>query len=413
MKFPAAIATVLLMPLLALGAPALLAQAPSTRSTQPLSGSAQNDGTPAAGTPAGQSPQTGTSSGPPSSPGSSITVQSTLVLVPALVKTKSGDVVFTSQAHDFSLTDNGVPQRLRLEQDTDGQPLALVIAVQTGADAAPRLQQYQNLGPLLDALVGNVPHQIAVVGFDSTPVLLHGFTSNSEYIAHSLDVLDRGDTGNSILDALSFSVDLLRKQPPSYRRAILLLGDTIDNGSRTPMADALRDISDTNTIIYSVAFNSTKGEVRQEAGKLSSNEPGPEHGCFSRESSGTDEDGNPIPPQQSRAAQNFDCLAQLAPPLRLARMAFLAATNSLRRNTAESVAQLTGGEYYKFKDVKGLQHDLVTISNHVPNRYVLSFRPQTPLPGFHRIDLTLKLRPDLVIEARDGYWVEDAAPPQP
>ena len=95
-------------------------------------------------------------------------------------------------------------------------------------------------------------------------------------------------------------------------------------------------------------------------------------------------------------------------------MAFLIATNSLRKNTSESVARLTGGEYFKFKDVKALQHDLLTISNHVPNRYVLSFRPQSPTPGFHTLSLGLTSHPDLVVEARNGYWVEDsAAPPEP
>jgi VWFA-related protein len=418
MKLFAAIAlfltpALLALPLLDQPLPAqpLLVQPLSAQAAAPQAGG---------GPDAGSAPAEAQSADPQSAAHtSSITVQSSLVLVPALVKTKSGAIVFTLQASDFSLTDNGVPQKLTLEQGTDGQPLALVIAVETGGDAAARLQQYRNLGPLLDAIVGNVPHQIAVVGFDSTPTLLHGFTPNTDFIAHSLDVLDAGNPGDAMLDALAFSVDLLRKQPPAYRRAILLLGETIDHGSHTTLTDALRDISDTNTIIYSVGFNSTRSEMGPEARKfgyagLPPLPPGPEHGCFSRESTGKDENGDPIPPPESRATQNFDCLAELAPPLRLARMAYLAVTNGLRRNTPETVAKLTGGEYFKFKDVKTLQRDLITISNHVPNRYVLSFRPQTPLPGFHTIDLTLKDRPDLVVEARDGYWVEDtSAPAQP
>jgi hypothetical protein len=48
----------------------------------------------------------------------------------------------------------------------------------------------------------------------------------------------------------------------------------------------------------------------------------------------------------------------------------------------------------------------------VPNRYVLSFRPEAPAPGFHAIALTLKDRPGLIVEARSGYWVEDATSSQ-
>jgi hypothetical protein len=352
---------------------------------------------------------------------SSITVRSTLVLVPALVKTKSGELVFTLKADDFQLTDDGIPQRLRLEQDTGDQPLALVVCVETGGDGVAHLQDYRNLSTMLGALIGNVPHQVAVVGFDSTPTLLHGFTSNTDFIAHSLDELDPGDKGNATLDALEFSVDLLRKQPPTYRRAILLLGETIDHGSHTSLDEALRAIGDTNTIIYSVGFSSTRGQIGKEATKFGyvgapPLPPGPEHGCFTRDK---DDDGNPIVPTDSagrpvsRSTQNYDCIAELLPPLRLAKMAEIAAVNALRRNATESVAHLTGGEFYKFKDTKSLDRDLLTISNHVPNRYVLSFRPQNPHPGAHAVELKLKEYPQLTVEARSSYWVEDAASAMP
>ena len=60
------------------------------------------------------------------------------------------------------------------------------------------------------------------------------------------------------------------------------------------------------------------------------------------------------------------------------------------------------------------ERGLATISNHVPNRYVLSFQPQMPQPGLHAITVTLKDHPDLVVTARSSYWAGDAATgPQP
>lgn len=342
---------------------------------------------------------------PAAPPTSTITVNSTLVVVPALVKTKGGELVYTLKADDFLLTDDGVPQTLRLDEDTGDQPLALVICVETGGDGASHLQDYQNLSPMLDALLGQVEHKVAVVGFDSKPVLLHGFTPNTDFIEHSLNELDPGDKDNAILDAVTYSVDLLRQQPTTYRRAILLLSETVDHGSKTPLVEALRAILDTNTSIYSVGFSSSRTGIHHEASKLSSGEPGPVKGCFSRDF-GTDADGNPIPPPDSKALQDFDCFAELLPPLRLAKMAEIAFGNALRRNVSSSVAKLTGGEYYKFSNVKNLQKDLLTISNHIPNRYTLSFRPQNPTPGFHSIRLELKNYAQLKVEARNGYWVE-------
>ena len=52
---------------------------------------------------------------------------------------------------------------------------------------------------------------------------------------------------------------------------------------------------------------------------------------------------------------------------------------------------------------------LITISNHVPNRYVLSFQPQAPHPGFHAVELKLKDHPGLQLTARSGYWADSDA----
>ena len=100
------------------------------------------------------------------------------------------------------------------------------------------------------------------------------------------------------------------------------------------------------------------------------------------------------------------------PPLELAHIAAIAATAGLRRNTAETVAKLTGGEYFHEKDVRSLEKSLLTISNHLPNRYILSFRPESPQPGFHALQLRLKNYDNLVVESRNGYWVEDDGSPE-
>ena len=113
------------------------------------------------------------------------------------------------------------------------------------------------------------------------------------------------------------------------------------------------------------------------------------------------------------ANQAYDCLALLAPPLALAKMAVIAGMSGLQRNVPETVAELTGGEYFPFKNTKGLERDLETISNHVPNRYMLSFHPESPHPGLHAVSLTLKNYPNLELAARNSYWVEGDAAAEP
>ena len=368
----------------------------------PMAGFAQ---APAAHSPAAQAP-----------PQMQLRVESTVVLVPALVRTANGKVVFTLKADDFKVTDDGIAEQLTLDEDTGSEPLALVVAVETGGAGASKLGDYRNLDADLSAVVGAVPHRIAVVAFDSAPRLVRDFTPDTDAVADALANLDAGDKGAAILDGIRFSVDLLRKQPAAYRRAILLISETIDRDSQTKMDDALRAISDTNTAIYSLAFSSGKADAAHYADRelpihpggnaggvsFENAHPGPPHGCM-----GKDPDPDAT---QNKGVQAFDCLGLLAPPLALAKLAAIRAADALQRNVPDTVAQLTGGEYFRFENSKSLERNLFTLANHVPNRYVLSFHPQSPHAGFHAIELKLKDYPELHVTARSGYWVDETSP---
>jgi VWFA-related protein len=366
-----------------------------------------------------------------------LSAHSTLVLVPALVRTRAGELIFTLSADDFALTDDGIPQKLTLEQDTSGEPLALVVVVEVGGAGAREFEKFRALAPMIESVVGNVPHKIAVVAFDSQPTLIQEFSPDLDAAAssilglepgcsrqHHLDNcaapnavhdLGLGDNGAAVLDSLGFSVDLLRKQPLEYRRAILLVSETLDRGSHLKLEDALRTISDTNTTIYSIGFSTGKSEAAHYGYRELPNQPGrallenhhpnPPHGCM-----GKDPDPDPDA-SQNKLVQAYDCLTQLAPPLALAKMAAIAATDDLRRNIPETVAHLTGGEYFKLTDAKSLERSLETISNHMPNRYVLSFQPQSPHLGLHVVGLQLRNYSNLEVTARRSYWADSEITP--
>ena len=356
----------------------------------------------------------GTTAPPPTAPATSqaptISSRSTLVVVPALVRDKSGNLVFSLKAEDFVLTDDGVPQKLTLEQDTDGEPLALVVVIEGGGAGAHELTKYAALSPMLESVIGDVPHRVAVVGYDSSPVLVQDFTSNIDAASKAVEALiadNNGDDGAATLDSLGFAVDLLRKQPLEYRRAILLIAEAHDRSSKLKLVEALRAISDTNTVIYSIGFNSGLADFGRGAGKaLGDSTPGPAHGCMSRDPN----DPN-VDPKKNPAVQAYDCLALLAPPLGIAKAAAIAAFNGLQKNIPETVAHLTGGEFFKLTNARSLDRDLGVISNHIHNRYVLSFQPPSPHPGLHVLELKLPGYSGLSITARGSYWAESAPTP--
>lgn len=380
----------------------------------------------------------------PQPQGPVITTQTTNVLVPALVRDAQGKLVYTLEADDFVLTDDGVPQKLTLQHESGSEPLALVIVIEVGGGGARQFQNYDRLvpplAPMLPSIVGNVYHRVAVVTFDSKPQLEQEFTSDLDEAEATLRDLsagckghnhyrdcnepnpihDRpmGDNGAAILDSLEFSVNLLRAEPSGYRRAILLVSETGDRGSETTVEQAVRAITDTNTTIYAISFSTAKSEAAHyahhqlplSAGGWQNAEnprPNPPHGCM-----GKDPEPEPDDPT-SKWSQFYDCVAQLVPPLTFAKMAAIATADSLERNVPATITRLTGGEYFKLGSERHLEADLTAIGNHMPNRYVLSFHPQAPHPGLHVLTLKAPDYSGLEITARTSYWAEAAGPAEP
>ncbi len=388
--------------------------------------------------------------------------QTSLVLLPTLVRDRHDELVFGLEAKDFVLLDDGVAQPLRLEQDLAGQPLALVLVLESGA--ATQLSgwhpgtrgtppnRFSTLPTMVEAIAGGVRHQVAVIGFDSQPEVLQPWTPDFDRVRSTvLDFTaeDNGDHGAAILDSLGLAVSLLRTAPPTYRRAILLLSETRDRGSRLPLDEAIQALDDSNIAIYTLAYstgyakasaygnktlptkrtpppqpaNTLAPTPADEAGTGSIGEgilqamstgifftnptPNPPGGCM-----GKDPNADPAPkaPAEGKLSKGYDCLAQLAPPLALARMALLAAGDSIKQNTPLTVARLTGGEYFTLSDQPTLERDLQTIGNHFPNRYLLSFEPHQAHPGLHVLRLSLRDRPGLSLTSRESYWSSPGAP---
>lgn len=61
--------------------------------------------------------------------------QSNVVLVPVLVRDKSGSIVYGLKPDDFIIEDHGVPQTLYVDESAESEPISLVVAVLVGRRA--------------------------------------------------------------------------------------------------------------------------------------------------------------------------------------------------------------------------------------------------------------------------------------
>lgn len=223
-----------------------------------------------------------------------------------------------------------------------------------------------------------------------------------------------GDDGAAILDSLELAVKMLRSEPAVYRRVILLVSETVDRGSAATIEQAERTITESNTTIYAIGFSTAKSETAHYAHRqLPTNRggwqfredarPNPPHGCM-----GKDPHPEPDDPA-SKWSQFYDCMAQLVPPLTFAKMAAIATSYSLFKNVPATVARLTGGEYFKLGNERNLEGDLTAIGNRLPNRYILSFHPQSPHAGLHVLTLKLPDYEKFKVTARTSYWSDPPA----
>lgn len=305
--------------------------------------------------------------------------QSNVVLVPALVRDKSGEIVYGLQAKDFIIEDDGVVQTVHLDESAESEPVSLVVAVQCGRRADYELPRMQGLASMLDPLLSQPDSKIALVAFDSQVHALENFTSDRSTVEHELHALQSGDGGAAILDAVNYSVKLLDEVPQNRKRVLLLISETRDHGSHSAtIDDVIKAIGNSNTVVYTLAFSPSKSNVLDTLkGK-----------------------NNPdFHPEQTEVHEGPDLLAP-----------FLLAAQAMRKNSAKAIASLSGGEYQMFDSAKGFDARMNDFSNHLHSRYLLSFQPSHPRPGLHQLTVRLKEPGNTTILARTSYWAKGSQP---
>jgi len=285
------------------------------------------------------------------------------VLVPTLVEKRDGEVVYGLKPEDFILEDNGVPQKIRVQEDMDTAPVALVVAVEEGGVGALEFDKEAKLGPLLDLFLSDGRSQAALIGFDSRPHLIRDYTHSSDDVNQALKHLEPGNGGDAILDTVSYAVDLLESQPKEYRRVLLLISEERDHGSKhTKPEQLIRKIGRSDVLVLSVSFSPARAEFAHDV-----------------KDSGDD-----------RAMNIVSTLFMLV--------------QAFKKNVAKEIAGMSGGEYHAFTGDKGFEQRIVDSAKHARNRYLITFSPSDPTPGLHSIRVQTAQDYGARIVARANYW---------
>jgi VWFA-related protein len=294
-----------------------------------------------------------------------IRVTTNEVLVPTLVEKHDGEVVYGLKQGDFILEDNGVPQKIRVQEEMDTAPVSLIVAVEEGGVSALEFDKLAKLGPLLDLFLSEGRSQAALIGFDSHPHLIHDYTHSSDEIGEALKHLQPGDGGDAILDTVSYAVDLLEDSPKQYRRVLLLVSEKRDHGSKHTRPEQLvKKIGRSDVLVLSVSFSPSRAEFLHDL-----------------KDSGDDRIMNPI-----------SSLAMIV--------------QAFKKNVTREIAGMSGGEYNTFTGDKAFESRVADAAKHARNRYLLTFSPSDPTPGLHTIRVRTVQDYGARIVARANYWLE-------
>lgn len=328
-------------------------------------------------------------------------VRVALVNTPVTVRDSRGEMVHDLDAHDFQVSDNGVPQQIS-HFDLGGDPLSLVILIETSSRIAPLFPEIRKTGILFTQTVMGPSGEAAVVGFNDSVDKLQDFTPNGDLIESTVARLGQGTSGSKLYDAMAVGVEMLSGRPqatpekPGYRRVLLVLSEATDAGSEVKLGAVLRQAQLANVTIYSVGLSTTRAELQAKPKDTRPQVTPP--GTF------------PLPPQpgvpqtptsEENRYGNIDLMAA-------AVWAVQHIHNQIKDHALEVAATATGGTHLStFKD-RSIEKAIDEIGGELHSQYSISYTPTgTDAIGYHEIKIAVirKDAKNLKVRARPGYYV--------
>ena len=342
-------------------------------------------------------------------PKNEIKVQVALVTTPVTVRDSHGVMVHDLEAKNFQVTDNGIAQKIS-HFDLGGDPISLVILVETSSRISPLMPEMRKTGILFTQTVMGPTGEAAVVGFNDSVDKLQDFTSNADNIESTIANLGLGTSGAKLYDAMAAGVEMLSDRPqgtaekPGRRRVLLILSEAVDDGSLKTLGEVLRQAELANVTIYGVGLSTTRAELQSR--------PKPPQGT------GLPVGTLPPPPgvpDTPTLEDNRVGVGGGGGPIDLMAAAVWIVQHiqgQVRGSPLEVAAAATGGATLStFKD-RSVEKAIDEIGGELHSQYTLSYTPtDANAAGYHEIKVSVihNDAKNLRVRARPGYYL---SPPE-
>ena len=350
-------------------------------------------------------------------PVTTLKAQVSEVVLPVTVRDKKGQVVAMLKADDFSLEQDGRPQKIKSFTHENNLPFRLGLLVDTSRSEENALPNEKTAtGKFIDQMLAQPADKAFLLHFDHEVELLQDFTATKSKLHHELDDMhtstsdgrdsgsDAGSSGGQnggqggggrdggqgggrrrgggtqLYDAIYLaSNELMLKEPG--RKALIVLSDGDDRGSKETLNEAVDAAEKANVSVYTVYFKGEEGRDSQGMGRSRG-------GGFPGGGGGGYPGGMPRLPRPGSGEVKTD-----------------------GKKILEQIAKRTGGIPFEAKKKDSFDEVYTQIAEELKGQYLLTYSPdKLPEKGdsddFHKI--ALKAKDDkLTVITREGYYSQD------
>jgi len=371
-----------------------------------------------------------------------------VVNVLATVRNKQGQIVTTLTKEDFALEVDGKPQTIRYFARVTDTPLTLGLLVDTSYSQRRLLEKERTASyTFLNDLLNESRDKAFVMHFDFEIELLQDLTSSRPKLQSALQKIEVAEPrqvqtsgspdpdpgqggggrgrggGTKLYDAIFLACDEITAKQQG-RKAIILLSDGVDQGSKVGMMRAIEAAQRSNTLVYTILFadkeaynNIARGpHIGGGGGQQGGGYPGGGYpgGGYPRGGGGGQRypggggypggQGGGYPgggqgggyPGGSQGGGN-------PPSGGGGRGGNYPTTNG--KQVMVQLAQQTGGRFFEVSKHESIDDIYKSIGDELRNQYSLGFTPEhAEADGeFHKINVTTTQK-DFTVQARDGYY---------
>jgi len=188
-----------------------------------------------------------------------IRVQTDLVDILASVTDPHGQPVPDLTQDAFSLSEEGVAQKIERFEAQTNRPLDLALMVDSSMSTFKDMRFEMDAAAHFVKQVVRPGDTLGVFEFDESVTQLSDFSDNVPKLQDAVYHIKLG-SGTSIYDALVLGSNALRRRPEGRRRAIVLVTDGGETTSVSKFEDARRTAVDSNTLLYTIIIRPVKNE---------------------------------------------------------------------------------------------------------------------------------------------------------